>query len=467
MSKPSSLLWLSSLVPDFDESQLLHGLSRYEVVITHSLSEALKTLETTTVDAVWGNFSAKDEQGPLELMGAIVEAGIQIPIFIRQREAEVSTAVTLTKMGLMQLFTSSIDIEDALFQVELAVEDFQAKTRMEAATQQKQPSWKQFLIGSSKPMQKIGELVQLVAARRCTILISGETGTGKEVVAKAIHMASPRAHVPMVAINCSAIPEHLLEAELFGYVRGAFTGAQQLRIGRFEQAHGSTLFLDEIGDMPLDLQAKLLRVLQEREIQRLGSSETIKVDVRIVAASNADLVAKVRAGLFREDLYYRLNVVPLQMPPLRARPHDVWELAEHFVKKICHSEGLPKKTISMDAVRKLQSYSWPGNVRQLENLVEMAVVLSGNCETLLPIHFSLPESEIADSHPTSSLPVALPDHGLNFQETISQFERSILSQALRKTGGNKKLAADMLHLKRTTLSAKVRLLEAEAGYALV
>ncbi|MDQ6708532.1 MAG: sigma-54 factor interaction domain-containing protein, partial [Acidobacteriota bacterium] len=179
--------------------------------------------------------------------------------------------------------------------------------------------WKQFLVGESRAIQQVSQIVRLIGKRRCTVLIHGETGTGKEVMARAIHSAGPRAAVPLVAINCSALPENLLEAELFGHVRGAFTGAQQHRIGRFEQAHNGTLFLDEIGDLPMELQAKLLRVLQEREFQRLGSSETIKVDVRVIAASNVDLAARVRAGSFREDLYYRLNVVPIEMPALRAR----------------------------------------------------------------------------------------------------------------------------------------------------
>ncbi|MCU1259548.1 MAG: sigma54 specific transcriptional regulator, Fis family, partial [Bryobacterales bacterium] len=323
----------------------------------------------------------------------------------------------------------------------------------------------QTLVGGSSPMEEISHLIRLVAPRRCTVLISGETGSGKEVVARAIHLASPRAALPMVCVNCSAIPQSLLEAELFGHVRGAFTGAQQLRIGRFEQAHRGTLLLDEIGDMPLDLQAKLLRVLQEREFQRLGSSETIKVDVRIIAASNVDLVARVREGAFREDLYYRLNVVPVKVPPLRDRLEDVALLVEHFLAKICRLECLPRKIASADAIAKLSTYSWPGNVRQLENAVEMAIVLSGERMVLGARDFFLPpaRAERTDTERMSHDSISVPDHGLDFEETVSRFERSILSQALRMTRGNKKLAADMLRLKRTTLSAKVRLLEAEAG----
>ena len=223
-----------------------------------------------------------------------------------------------------------------------------------------------------------------------------------------------------------------------------------------------------IGDLPLDLQAKLLRVLQEREFQRLGSSETIKVDVRIVAASNLDLLERVRQGLFREDLYYRLNVVPLKMPALRERPEDVAALASHFVSKICREEGLPAKALSATALPKLATYSWPGNVRQLENAIEMAVVMSGARLTLTAADFRLPPAAETQQLSTVASPetMALPDHGLDFEHTVSQFERSILSQALRRTGGNKKLAADMLRLKRTTFSAKVRILETMSGCVL-
>ena len=236
-------------------------------------------------------------------------------------------------------------------------------------------------------MQDVENTIRLVGARRCTVLITGETGTGKEMAARALHMAGPRAHLPMVAVNCSALPENLLEAELFGHVKGAFTGAVNHRVGRFEQAHKSTLFLDEIGDMPMELQAKLLRVLQEREIQRLGSSETVRVDVRVVAASNANLLDLVRQGRFREDLYYRLNVVPLQMPPLRQRRGDIPLLVRHFVKKVCDAEGLPVKNVAPEAMRVLEAAPWPGNVRQLENTVEMAVVLSGDRDLLECVRF--------------------------------------------------------------------------------
>jgi transcriptional regulator with GAF, ATPase, and Fis domain len=314
----------------------------------------------------------------------------------------------------------------------------------------------QFLVGASPPMLRTAELIRLVAGRRSTVLITGETGTGKEMVARAIHHASPRAHLPMVTVNCNALPENLIEAELFGHVRGAFTGAIQHRVGRFEQAHRGTLFLDEIGDLPLDMQAKLLRVLQEREFQRVGSSETIHVDVRLIAATNVDLAARVRERKFREDLYYRLNVVPVSTPPLRDRLEDIPLLAAHFVEKICRQEDLRPRRLTPEALDRLATYSWPGNVRQLENTVERAIALSGDREMLCASDFDLPATTEPD-------PIALPESGLDFDRTVGSIERQILQQAMRKSGGNKTAAAEMLGLKRTTLAAKLKSLNAFAG----
>jgi DNA-binding NtrC family response regulator len=321
-------------------------------------------------------------------------------------------------------------------------------------------NWERLLVGTSPQIRHVCHMIRMVGARRATVLITGETGTGKEIAARALHQAGPRRHAPWVAVNCSALPDNLLEAELFGHVRGAFTGAIQSRTGRFEQAQGGTLFFDEIGELPLELQAKLLRVLQEREFQRLGSSETIRADVRFVAASNRDLLQQVERGRFREDLYYRLNVVPLQMPSLRQRREDIPLLARHFAGKVCALEDIPLKSLSREALDRLAEHSWPGNVRQLENAVEMAVALSGARATLAADDFPLPAS--CPSCAGTPL-VSVPDQGLDFEQTVAVIERSILEQALRKTGGNKKAAAEMLRLKRTTLAAKVRNLDPESA----
>ena len=326
-----------------------------------------------------------------------------------------------------------------------------------ASTPQPSVDWRALLVGSSPAILEVLELIRLVAARRSTVLIMGETGTGKEVVARAIHLASPRARQPFTAVNCAAIPKDLLEAELFGHVKGAFTGATSARAGRFEQAHNGTLLLDEIGDMPLELQSKLLRALQEREFQRVGSSETIQVDVRVLAATNINLLARVKQGKFREDLYYRLHVVPLRVPPVRERKEDIPVLVNHFIGKVSLHEKIQPKTVPDATLRQLMLYSWPGNVRQLENALEMAMVLSADRSELVPSDFPFPGG-YGDSpvEITEERLVKLPEGGLDFEAVIGRIELDLLDQALRRVNGNKKLAADMLHLKRTTLAAKLK-----------
>ena len=311
------------------------------------------------------------------------------------------------------------------------------------------------LVGQSGAIRGVSRLIRLIAPRQSTVLITGRTGTGKELVARAIHAASPRAVHPLVVVNCGAIPEHLIEAELFGHVKGAFTGAISHRVGRFEQAHRGVIFLDEIGEMPLEMQSKQLRVLQEREFQRVGSSETIKVDVRVVAATNCDLKELVRQGKFREDLYYRLNVVPMSLPNLAERIEDLPSLVQHLLTKICRQEGLSLARMAPETVIRLMEYHWPGNVRQLENAIEKAVALSGDREILYPSDFPLPPLT-AGTAPSVAPDVRLPTEGLDFDSVVGGFERSLLEQALERTGGNKKRAAELLRIKRTTFAAKLR-----------
>jgi transcriptional regulator with GAF, ATPase, and Fis domain len=320
-------------------------------------------------------------------------------------------------------------------------------------------AWRAHLIGSSTAIQRILHIVRLVGARRSSVLITGETGTGKEMIARTLHLASPQLQLPLITVNCTALPETLFEAELFGHVRGAFTGA----IGRFEQAHRSTLFLDEVGELPLEVQAKLLQVLQEREFQRVGSSENVRVDVRLIAATNRDS-QRVREGKFREDLYYRLNVVRIAAPPLRQRPEDIALLARHFVDKICRIENVPAPGLAPETLSFLESQSWPGNVRQLENAIEMALAVSGGRPRLYPSGFDL-SANGADglTEQAIAMPSPIPDHDLDFEQTVGAIERQILAEALRKTNGNKSAAAGMLGRKRTTLAAKLRSLGAAAG----
>jgi transcriptional regulator with GAF, ATPase, and Fis domain len=312
-------------------------------------------------------------------------------------------------------------------------------------------------VGDSPSIRAVIDTIRLIAPKRSTVLITGPTGTGKELAARMIHELSPRRALSMVTVNCSAVPENLFESELFGHVKGAFTGAIATRLGRFEQAHRSTLFLDEIGEMSFEMQAKLLRAIQEREFQRVGSSQTVRVDVRVMAATNCDLAAKVRHGEFREDLYYRLNVVPIAMPPLADHLEDVPLLIDHVLAKLEQSELLPRKQLGSAALERLMQYAWPGNVRQLENALEKAVALSGDREQLDPGDFDLPEADAAAaSGRWLQGEVQLPPGGLDLEALLRALERDLLEQALERAAGNKKRAADMLRLKRTTLSAKLQ-----------
>ena len=310
------------------------------------------------------------------------------------------------------------------------------------------------LVGSSTPMQAIYKRIGIVADKSSTILIEGETGTGKELIAKAIHYNSPRKDQPLVSVNCGAIPSNLLEDELFGHVKGAFTGAHQHRIGRFEQANRGTLFLDEVSSMPMDLQVKLLRVLQEREFQRVGSTANVKVDVRIVAATNGNLLAAVEKGEFRSDLYYRLNVIPINVPPLRERRDDIPLLTRHFIRKFCMEQNVPQKKISDEALQYITNHNWPGNVRQLENIMEMAVTLSGQRE-LLDVNDFPAVCQTAKSAGTVS-EIEFPNEGVNFNTVVSDLEKRLILQSLEVARGNKKKAATLLRLKRTTFVEKLR-----------
>ena len=314
------------------------------------------------------------------------------------------------------------------------------------------------MIGNSRSMQEIQAAVRLVGDRNCNVLIEGETGTGKEVVAREIHAAGGRRRGPWVAVNCSAIPEPLLEAELFGYMKGAFTGAQQSRTGKFEAANNGTIFLDEIGDMPLGIQAKLLRVLQEREIERLGGNERVRLNIRVIAATNVDLAARVREGRFRQDLYYRLNVFQIALPPLRERPEDIALLAQHFVRKVCLNERLPLKTLDRSALDRLIVQPWPGNVRELENTIETAVIVSRDRAAIFASDLRIARSTTAARECTRA--ASLPPEGMDYQRALEDFEVGILTQALTRVRGNKTAAADLLRLKRTTFSAKMKALEA-------
>jgi DNA-binding NtrC family response regulator len=309
------------------------------------------------------------------------------------------------------------------------------------------------LIGASAGMKRLFNTLELVSPMNSTVLIQGETGTGKELVARTIHHNSPRRDQPFVAFNAAAIPEGLVEAELFGHVKGAFTGAINSRVGRFEAADKGTLFIDEVSSMSMPLQAKLLRALQEREVERVGTSKPMKINARVVAATNDDLLSMVGEGRFREDLYYRLNVVRVLLPPLRERREDIPVLAQHFVQESCASNGLAQKTLSQGALRLLMNYTWPGNIRHLQNAIEHGVTMSGDNREIRPE--TLPDELLAPSGLTAVQLPATTDEGINFVSTMTQVERELILRYLAKANGNKRQAARLLNLSRTTLIDKL------------
>jgi len=305
------------------------------------------------------------------------------------------------------------------------------------------------VIGSAPSLVNLFKIVDRVAHTDCTVLVTGESGTGKELVARAVHENSERSSGPIVTVNCGAIPEALLESELFGHAKGAFTGAQSQRIGRIQSAHGGTLFLDEIGEMPMSLQVKLLRVLQYKEYSPVGDGRVLSADVRIVAATNVDLEKAVAEGKFREDLYYRLNVIHVRTPALRERAEDVSPLLEHFFKSACERLGRPELTgFSAKSRQLLESYSWPGNVRELENTLERAVLLTAGPE-IEPS--DLPDKVCGLRAGGGSPSLKLPDSGINLRSAVESFENKLIQQALERTGWNKKQAAILLGINRTTL----------------
>ncbi len=387
---------------------------------------------------------------------AVIEAAVarypDIIAIVVTGYGTVKDAVEAIKRGASDFVSKPFQIDELLHVLGSSLEQRRLKSENAYLRSQLEERYRfEGVIGKSRPMARLFQLLETVAPTNSTILITGETGTGKEVVARAIHHNGPRRLHRFVALNCSAIPETLLEAELFGHVRGAFTGAIGNRQGRLEQAHKGTVFLDEVGTMSAALQMKLLRVLQEREFERVGDSHTTKVDVRVIAATNSDLARMVSEGQFREDLFYRLNVIPVQLPPLRERKEDIPLLVQHFLETLRAGASL---TVSQEAMRRLMAFSWPGNVRQLENAIERAVALSAG-RTQIDVA-DLP-TEVQKAQETAlSTAVTLPEDGLDLDAFIANIERDLIQRSLERTGGNKGRAARLLSLKRTTLVEKLK-----------
>jgi DNA-binding NtrC family response regulator len=376
----------------------------------------------------------------LDLQQELVKADVQIPIIFLTGHGDIPMSVRAIKAGALEFLTKPFDDEDLLDAIRQGI------TRDHRARQQRgdiaQHSFEQ-IVGTSPALSAVLKQVEVVAPTESTVLILGETGTGKELIARAIHTISSRSRRPFVKLNCAAIPSGLLESELFGHEKGAFTGAVTQRIGRFELADGGTLFLDEVGDIPLELQSKLLRVLQEQEFERLGSTRTIRVDVRLVAATNRNLAQMVADKQFRNDLYFRLNVFPIRIPPLRDRAQDIPLLVRHYVDKYAQRMNKQIETIPEAAMAALCRYSWHGNIRELQNLIERAVILTPGSVLQIQLDDLKPSAPIAST--TAS--------------TLEQVERERILQVLRETGaviGGPQGAAARLGLKRTTLLSKMQ-----------
>jgi DNA-binding NtrC family response regulator len=424
----------------------------FEVTQASDGEAALRALEKFAFDVIISDLRLPGVDGRHVIDAALARYPDIVAIVVTGY-GTVKDAVEVIKAGAADFIAKPFQFDELMHVLNNALEQKRLKSENAYLHQQLDERFGLgSMIGKSAAMRALFQLVETVAPTTATIMITGETGTGKEMVARAIHQTSPRHRERFVAINVSAIPETLLDAELFGHVRGAFTGAVALRQGRLEQADKGTLFLDEVGTMPMPLQMKLLRVLQEREFERLGDTRTIKVDVRIVAATNADLPRMVKEGSFREDLYYRLNVIHVQLAPLRERPEDIPLLVRRFIEKL--SKEPVTITVSQEAMRRLMSFAWPGNVRQLENAVERALALLGSRRQIevtdLPPDLQTPADE------TTKPTLDLPEQGVDLAALVSRIEQEMIGRALARTENNKGAAARLLGLKRTTLVEKLK-----------
>ncbi len=429
-----------------------HG---YQVVAVASGEEAVERLSEFAFDVVLTDLRLPGIDGR-EVLGAAIERYPEIVGIVMTGFGTVKDAVEAIKRGAAEFITKPFQFDQLLHVLASALEQRRLRSENAYLRSQLEDRYRfEGLVGRSRQMRELFDLLETVSASTSTVLVTGETGTGKELAARAIHHNSRRRAHRFVALNCSAVPETLLEAELFGHVRGAYTGAVANRAGRFEVADRGTLFLDEVGTMSVALQAKLLRVLQERELERIGDTRIIKIDVRVIAATNADLPQLVQDGLFREDLYYRLNVIPIDLPPLRERREDIPLLVRHFVNRLSQQQTPAREvTVTQEAMRRMMAYGWPGNIRQLENAVERALALGGE-RTQIDVEDLPPElkNSAALEQPVA---VTLPDGGVELPAFLANIERGLISQALNETDGNKQRAAQLLGLKRTTLVEKVR-----------
>ncbi|MBI2081470.1 MAG: sigma-54-dependent Fis family transcriptional regulator [candidate division NC10 bacterium] len=420
----------------------------HRVVAAANGREALRLVREGPFDLVISDIRMPQLDG-VGLLSGLRKMDPEIPVVLITAFASASSTIEAMQQGAFDYVTKPFRVEEIKGVVTRALEAHRLRAAAAAApaTEAEEPAPAiAGLIGRSPKMVEVYKVISKVANVAGTVLITGESGTGKELVARTLHRHSDRAAKPFMAINCGAIPEQLLESELFGHVKGAFTGAVATKAGLFEAAHGGSLFLDEVGEMSLPLQVKLLRVLQDRAFRRVGGTEDIGVDVRVIAATNKHLPDLIRKGAFREDLYYRLNVIPMHLPPLRERPEDIPLLVESFVIRFCQRNRRPVKPVSPEAMASLARYPWPGNVRELENALERAIALEQSEVLTAP---SLPDEirtwQATEAAPAAALaPSSIPPEGLNLEDVVSQVERKLLLEALEKAGGVQTKAAQIL-----------------------
>ncbi|WP_025323226.1 sigma-54-dependent transcriptional regulator [Deferrisoma camini] len=419
----------------------------YETLEADDGDAGVDAVRTHPVDAVLLDLRMP-RVGGIEALEAIKAVRPDLPVIVLTAYASVDTAVAAMKKGAFDYLTKPVDAADLSRVLDKALEFRRLEEEIRLLRERLGERFDfSSIIGRSRPMRELFETLALVAPSDATVLITGESGTGKELVANAIHQNSPRRDKPFVKVNCAALHENLLESELFGHERGAFTGATAQRKGRFELAHGGTLFLDEIGDMSPATQAKVLRVIQEGEFERLGGTRTLRVDVRVIAATHRDLEAMVAEGAFRQDLYYRLSVVPVHLPPLRDRPEDIPLLAEHFLRIYAEKNRKPVAGFTPEAMDLLVRHDWPGNVRELQNAVERAVILCLG-ERITPQELPPALQGAAAAAPQAPIPAG--------PRTLKDAERELILRTLEQTGGNRTRAAQILGISRQTLINKLK-----------
>jgi DNA-binding NtrC family response regulator len=430
-----------SVLPDIEQ----FFLPSYRSILLQSAEALAPLMQQTPPEGIvldLDTIAAGTDHG-LELLAEIRRQSPDVVLIALTRSRSRGIRLKAGELGADEFFVAPVDPQELKIVLDRALE----KRMIEVENRRLRDEIAQKysfcdLIGSSEVMQRVYEAIQRVAQSSTTVILRGESGTGKELAARAIVAVGPRAEKPFISVNCAALPENLIETELFGHEKGAFTDAHEARAGRIEQADKGTLFLDEIGTMPLNLQAKFLRVLEDRAVQRIGGKAVRKIDFRLITATNDDLEELVRAGRFREDLYYRIHVIPISLPPLRERPGDIPLLVEHFVRIYCAADQVPPKWVDPEAIDVLAEYAWPGNVRELENLVQRLVLMTS--EPVITVKH-LP-AQLLYTSTTQQEALLIPEKGIDFDEEMAKIEATYLQAALRRTEGNKAAAAKLLHI---------------------